>query len=156
MFDARTMSRDDEAILSKGPGHYEQSVIDAWVLDGAADRVARYAKQIADPNFIVLVAVANDEVLGFASSIPTKEKLSAIYVKPNKIGHIGRSLLAELEARTFQTAARLTVLASYSGVPFYLENGYTDDGPVSHLDETGQDVQCRNMKKLRDTNKHEG
>jgi hypothetical protein len=138
-----------EAILSKGADHYQGPTVEAWVTDAASERVARYTQQIADPQFVVLIAEASGEVLGFAVANPTKEELSAIYVKRNKIGRVGRALLSELETRAFATADRLTVLASSTGVKFYVENGYSDDGPAHYVDSTGPCVPCRTMKKHR-------
>jgi hypothetical protein len=51
-----------EAILAKGCGYYEQAMVEAWAGDGVAERIPRYLQQIADPELIVLIAEAGDDV----------------------------------------------------------------------------------------------
>lgn len=65
------------------------------------DRVARSERQIADPGFLVLVAEAGDELIGYGIAVPSHEQLRALYVKPNAIGRTGVTLLAGVETLTF-------------------------------------------------------
>jgi L-amino acid N-acyltransferase YncA len=139
-----------EAILSTDGEHYPAPTVEAWVTDGASDRVARYVQQIDDPQLIVLIAEAGDDVIGFAVADPTREELRAIYVKRNSVGRVGQTLLSEVERRAFATADRLTVVASETAVEFYVENGYSDDGPARYLDSTGSFVPCRTMRKRKE------
>jgi hypothetical protein len=114
------------------------------------ERVARYIQQIDDPRLIVLIAEAGGHVLGFAVADPAREELSAIYVKRNNVGRVGRALLSELERRAFTSADRLTVVAALTAVRFYAESGYSDDGPAHYTDSTGSSVPCRSMRKRKE------
>jgi hypothetical protein len=137
-----------EAILSKGPLHYQRSIVDTWVAEAAPERVARYAQQIADPEYIVHVAETGSDLIGFAICHPANAELSAIYVKPNTIGRVGRALLSQLETCAFQVTDALTIVASLNAVQFYTENGYVDGGPMYYVDSTGSRVPCRSMRKV--------
>ena len=138
-----------EAILSKAAGHYRQSTLDAWALGATPDRVARAEKQIADPEFIVLVAEADGEVIGYGVAVPSQEQLRALYVKPNAIGRVGSALLSELEKRAFRASEVLTCDASLNAVVFYAANGYTEQGRTNHVLSSGGSVPCMRMKKVR-------
>jgi ribosomal protein S18 acetylase RimI-like enzyme len=138
-----------EAILSKAAGHYRQSTLDAWALGPAPDRVARAAQQTADPGFIVLVAEAGDEIVGYGVAVPSREQLRALCVKPNAIGRVGSALLGEMEKRAFATAEVLTCDASLNAVAFYRANGYAEQGRVEHVVKSGASVACVRMKKVR-------
>jgi putative acetyltransferase len=140
-----------EAILSKGMDHYQRSIVVAWVADAAEERFTRYVQQIDDPDFVVLIAEADDEVIGFAIANQAKEELSAIYVKPNITGRVGSALLSQLETHAFEFVDTLTVVAALTAVRFYKANGYLDEGLVYYVDSDGSDVPCRNMRKRRAT-----
>jgi Acetyltransferase (GNAT) domain len=137
------------AILAKGCGYYEQPMVDAWVADGAAERVQRYEQQIADPELITLIAESGDDVLGFVIADPVNSELCTIYVKPNDSGRVGRALLAEAEMLAFRTSDRLTLVASLNAVQFYAENGYVDEGQVHWQSHDGSRSPCRKMRKER-------
>ena len=138
-----------EAILSKAVSHYKQSTLDAWAVGATPDRLARVEQQIADPGFIVLVAEAGDEVIGYGVAVPSDEQLRALYVKPNAIGRVGNALLSELEKHAFRTSEVLTCDASLNAVGFYRANGYTEHGRIEHVLSSGVSVPCMRMKKVR-------
>ena len=138
-----------EAILAKGCGYYEQSTIEAWAVDGAVERVPRYVQQIVDPDFIVLVAEKDDDVLGFVIADPVNSALSAIYVKPNGSGRVGCALLAEAEMLAFRRTNTLMRVASLNAVQFYADNGYVDQGPIDWQSYDGSRSPCRKMRKDR-------
>lgn len=138
-----------KAILSQSPGPYRQPTVDAWAAEAAANRAGRYAQDIADPDAIVLVAEAANEILGFAIAVPAMGELSTIYVKPNRIGRVGSALLLQLEELAWRTAESLTCVAALGAVPFYEANGFLDRGSVDYVDGSGAVVPCRQMKKMR-------
>jgi hypothetical protein len=138
-----------EAILSKAAGHYPQSTLDAWAVGATPDRVAGVGKQITDPEFIVLVAEAGDEVIGYGVAVPSHQQLRALYVKPNAIGRVGCALLSELEKHAFRAAEVLTCDASLNAAGFYGANGYTEQGRTDHVLSSGASVPCIRMKKVR-------
>jgi putative acetyltransferase len=137
------------AILGKARNGYAQPTIEAWAAEAAPDRAALYIRDIADPEVIVLVAESGGEVIGFAIAVPAQEELSAIYVAPNPIGRVGQALLSELERSAFESAATLNCVAALSAAPFYLANGYTEQGSTTYLDGSGAEVPCVRMKKGR-------
>jgi ribosomal protein S18 acetylase RimI-like enzyme len=138
-----------EAILSKSADHYPRSELDAWALGATPDRLARLERQIADPEFIVLVAEAGDGIIGYGVAVPSLGQLRALYVKPNPIGRVGSALLGELEKRAFRTAEILTCDASLNSVGFYRANGYTEEARMDHVLSSGASVACMRMKKVR-------
>jgi hypothetical protein len=138
-----------EAILSKARGPYQQRTIHAWAAEATPDRAVRYARDITDPQSIVLVAESGGELLGFAMAVPAKEELSAIYVKPNRVGRVGHALLSAVEGRAFQTAEALICIAALSAVPFYAANGYSGEKGIDYVDGSGAGVPCMQMKKHR-------
>jgi L-amino acid N-acyltransferase YncA len=138
-----------EAILSKAAGHYPQSTLDEWALGATPDRVARIERQIADPEFIVLVAEAGGKVIGYGVAVPSHQELRALYVRPNAIGRVGKALLSELEKQAFRTTEVLTCDASLNAVGFYRANGYTEQGRTDHVLSSGGSVPCIRMEKVR-------
>jgi hypothetical protein len=119
-----------EAILSKAAGHYDQTILHDWA--DAVD-VVRIKKRISDPNYIVLVATAADQMIGFAIAALSKNELQALYARPNPIGHVGRELLAALEIRAFEVVQSLGCDASLNAENFYKANGYAEQGRKDHI-----------------------
>ena len=140
-----------EAVLSKAAAHYAQATLRAWAAEATPHRVARLERQIADPDFVVLVAEAGDEIIGYAMATPSKNELRAVYVKPNPIGHVGRSLLAEVESWAFDAGTEfLACSASLNAEAFYRVNGYTEESRGQHRMRTGELMDCVFMRKTLD------
>src|SRR5258707_9458766 len=55
-----------EAIFAKAASHYDRPTLNAWVAADGVDRILRIEQEISDPGFIVLVAEAEGEIIGFA------------------------------------------------------------------------------------------
>lgn len=138
-----------EAILGKAAGHYPQPTLDAWARGVTPERVARAESQIADPEFIVLIAEAGDEPIGYGVAVPSRGQLRALYVKPNTIGWVGSALLSELEELAFGIAEVLTCDASLNAVEFYRAHGYSEVGSIGHVLSSGASVPCIRMRKVR-------
>ncbi len=140
-----------EAILAKAASHYDQIIVNEWA--GAMDdpdRAARIGKQISDPNYLVLVAEADGEIIGFAMADLSKNELRALYVKPNSIGKVGRVLLAALEKLAFEAAPFLVCEASLNAEGFYKANGYTEECRKNHVSNPrGVVSRVVQMKKVR-------
>jgi GNAT superfamily N-acetyltransferase len=140
-----------EAILAKAGSHYDQVIVQEWAgaMD-ASDRVARIGKQIFDPNYLVLVAEAATEIIGFAMANLSKNELLALYVKPNSIGKVGRALLAALEKLAFEKAPFLVCDASLNAEGFYKANGYTEECRKDYIPSPGGVIsRVVQMKKVR-------
>jgi GNAT superfamily N-acetyltransferase len=140
-----------EAILAKAGSHYDQVIVQEWAgaMD-APDRAARIGKQISDPNYLVLVAEAGGQIIGFAMANLSKNELQALYVKPNPIGKVGRALLAALEKLAFETAPHLVCDASLNAEQFYRANGYTEECRKDYVPSHGGVIsRVVQMKKVR-------
>jgi hypothetical protein len=137
-----------EAVFSKAQAHYELATLEAWSAGPTPDRIARVEQEISNADFIVLVAEAGHQIIGFAMGVPSKNELRAVYVKHNPIGNVGSALLSEIEKRVFMAGAKfLTCDASLNAQVFYQNNGYTPEGPIDHVLANGVTVPCVRMKK---------
>lgn len=108
-----------EAILAKASAHYNQSDLKAWAVGPTPERVARTQQQIADSEFVVLVAQTANQIIGFGVAVPSQQRLRALYVLPNEIGRVGHRLLEELETVAFRNTEALHCDASLNAVNFY-------------------------------------
>jgi GNAT superfamily N-acetyltransferase len=138
-----------EAVFAKAAGHYSRAILEAWAPGATTDRVVQVGHEIADPAFIVLVAEAAGDLIGFAMAIPTNGELRAVYVKPNRVGGVGRALLAEIEGRAFALADQLACDASLNAEEFYKANGYQAEAPIRHVLRRGTAIPCIRMSKRR-------
>ncbi len=139
-----------EAVFAKAAGHYDPARLESWSPGATPDRVARVEREIADPDFIVLVAEVEAEVVGFAMATPPQNKLQALYVKPNAEGRVGRALLAEIEKRAFSAGASLLAFdASLNAEAFYKANGYTETGRADYVSPSGEASPAVQMQKER-------
>jgi len=142
-----------EAVFSKAAGHYDQARLEAWSPGATPERVARVESEIANPDFIVLVAEANDEIIGFAMAHPAENKLGAMYVRPNLIGNVGRALLLEMEKQAFNAGAQfLEFDASLNAEAFYKANGYEEIGRADHVSANGDVSAAVQLRKKRSIN----
>jgi L-amino acid N-acyltransferase YncA len=62
-----------EAILSKAARHYDRATLNAWA--AREPPLARAEQEIIDPALIVLVAEAEDHIIGFVLASPTNNEL---------------------------------------------------------------------------------
>jgi GNAT superfamily N-acetyltransferase len=140
-----------EAILAKAAVHYDQLILNDWAgsID-ITDRVAHIKKKISDPNCIVVVAEAGDEIIGFAMAVPSKNELQALYTRPNPIGHVGQALLAAVEDLAFEAAEFLTCDASLNAERFYKANGYREECRKDQVSSSGAVISTAvQMRKQR-------
>ena len=135
-----------EAILARAGSHYDPVILKDWADAGNAGRMT---KRIADPDYRTLVTEAGAEIIGFAMASLSKGELLALYAKPNRIGHIGRDLLAAIEELVFQIVPLLVCEASLNAEGFYKANGYTAEGARDFVTSTGLISRVVRMKKPR-------
>jgi GNAT superfamily N-acetyltransferase len=139
-----------EAVFSKAAGHYSHARLEAWSPGATSERIHSVENEIADPAFIVLVAEFESKILGFATAIPARSELRALYVRPNSVGHVGRALLREIETRAFRAGAPwLQFDASMNAEAFYKANGYVEIGRAEHVASDGGRSAGVRLKKLR-------
>ena len=135
-----------EAILARAGSHYDPVILNDWA---DAANAGRIAKRITDPDYRTLVAEAGGEIIGFAMAALSMGELLALYTKPNRIGHIGRDLLAAIEPLVFQTTPLLVCEASLNAEGFYKANGYTAEGARDFVTSSGLISRVVRMKKPR-------
>jgi putative acetyltransferase len=139
-----------DAVHVTAAEHYDESILMEWSSRNR-DRVTKLRNQISDnaENELMLVAVRNSVVIGFAEAVPSKCELRAVYVDP-KCGRngVGRLLLSSLEKLVVERGAEeLWLDSSLTAQAFYAANGYTDEGTGMHRLRSGQEMQCVKMRK---------
>jgi len=148
--DASGMARvRREAILSKATTDYDQAIVNDWAdaMD-LPDRINQIEHAIADPGYVVVVAEAEGEMLGYAIANLRNRELQALYTKPNAIGGTGGALLAALEQRAFPAIPFLVCDASLNAEGFYRANGYTEESRNDFVTRRGLVSRVVRMKKL--------
>jgi len=151
--DARTlMLVHREAVFAKAPDFYDKARLEVWSPGATPERVAQIERDITDPNHIVLVAETDNQIIGFANASPSKNKLFQLYVKPNSIGNVGCTLLAEIEKQVFKAGAEyLEFDSSLNAEAFYKANGYWEVGRSDYVSNNGDRSAAVQMKKLMPT-----
>ena len=147
--DASGMARvRREAILSKATSHYDLAIVNDWAdaID-LPDRINRIEHEIGDPGYVVVVAEAEGELLGFGIANLRNCELQALYTKPDAIGGTGRTLLAALERRAFAAIPFLVCDASLNAEGFYRANGYTEESRNDFVTRRGLVSRVVRMKK---------
>jgi hypothetical protein len=138
-----------EAVLAKAAGHYDPDILNDWA--NAVD-AARIARQISDPDYRVLVAESDSEIIGFVMAVLSSHELKALYTRPDPIGGIGRALLSEIENLVFQTVPYLVCEASLNAEGFYKTNGYAEQCRADRVSRNGLISRVVWMKKYRPDN----
>ncbi|MET0679004.1 MAG: GNAT family N-acetyltransferase [Bradyrhizobium sp.] len=135
-----------EAILAKSASHYDPVILYDWA---DAGDIGRLATRISDPDYCTLVAEAGGEIIGFAMASLSKGELLALYARPNRIGNIGRDLLAAIEQLVFQAMPLLVCEASLNAEGFYTANGFISEGQKDFISSSGLISRVVQMKKHR-------
>lgn len=136
-----------DAVFARASSHYSTATMEAWSPGATPARVGRITSEISDSEFIVLVAEADDEVIGFAEAIPSKQELRAVYVRPNSVGQVGRWLLAELEELASKVTDTLTCTASLNAEAFYRACGYSGEEHCDVVFRPGVTLACVQLQK---------
>jgi putative acetyltransferase len=104
-------------------GSYSNQELDAWFHQYPADTIYRSWIETR----VLLVAVVDDQVVGFAQFHPERAVIEAMHVLPEFCRRgIGTKLVKELETQASQKGLdSLDVEASTNAEQFYLQCGYT-------------------------------
>lgn len=96
-----------------------------------------------------LVAVDDEEILGFAQLDPARGEIVGCYVHPRAHrGGVGSRLLAALVVRAAaRGVTELHLDASLNAVAFYQSAGFRADGPRRHRLDGGVDIACIHMRR---------
>jgi len=119
-------------------GHVPDAYLEA--LD-SSQRTAMWSRVIVQPDTVVLVATAQEAIVGFCSLLPSRDsdanpavaELSAIYVDPTRLrAGVGRSLIraaAEIaRSRSFVEVTLWVLTSNLSARAFYEAHGFEPDG----------------------------
>jgi hypothetical protein len=136
-----------QAVFAKLAGHYPRAALEAWAPGATPDRVLQVEREIADPAFIVLVAKAAGDVIGFAVAVPASCARSMS-------GSTGSAASAapcwlKLKPRLFALTDRLACDASPNAEAFYRANGYQAESRTRHVLLQGIAISCIRMSKQR-------
>lgn len=139
-----------DAVHITAAQNYDKSILSEWSSPNS-DRISKLQDQISDKaeNEVMLVAIRNRVVIGFAEAVPSKCELRAVYVDP-KCGRtgVGRLLLSALETLVVERGAdELWLDSSLTAQAFYAANGYIDEGTGMHRLRSGQEMQYVKMRK---------
>lgn len=109
---------------------YQPAQIDAWAPDD--DAVEDFRSAIQSERFVVLVAEADDDVVGYGVLSGATGTIDAVYVHPEHTGRgVATSLVHQLEERARMLALdAIELLASLNARRFYAKLGYGVVEPV--------------------------
>ncbi|WP_158059217.1 GNAT family N-acetyltransferase [Halorussus halophilus] len=111
-----------DSIREFGPEAYDDKQVAAWA--NKEDGIENYPLEADDHHLVV--AEADDTVVGYGHLVPANEEVRAVYVRPSVAGRgVGSTLLAHLEGYALgQGIDTLELWASLNAVWFYERTGY--------------------------------
>lgn len=133
------------SIRKLGASAYDDHQLKAWAAGTDPD-----GYRIGDPVVHVLVAEADDRLVGFGSLDVESQEITAVYVHPEHAGTgVGAELLSHLESRA--VAAGLTslrLLSSLNAVPFYRNGNWEVVSRCTHtIGPNEVELPCIEMEK---------
>lgn len=112
--------------------HRDEAILAAWLANKTPDTVRGWFERANDYS---VVAEWNGQVVGVAALLATGV-VALCYLAPEAhFQGFGRQMLAALEDEARRRGlTELTLTSTRTGLPFYLRNGYQDEGPAqTHL-----------------------
>lgn len=122
--DAESIVTVKRASISNTTGTYTPAQTDAWQPND--DAVESFRAAIEDEQFVVIVAVAGEEIQGYGALNVEKARIDAVYIHPDRMRKgLGSSLLRQLESRARVCGLdELEVVSSMNACDFYESFGY--------------------------------
>ena len=139
----------DAAIREKAFSQYSQDIIDTWAPAAITpDRIEKVEKQIASDNWLVIVAEAKKQILGYGAVSFVKNQLGAVYVRRNPYGRIGKQIMDYLLQKARENkCAFLEMDSSVNAEAFYRSVGFKTLSLGSHsMGQTGKEMSCIKMR----------
>ncbi len=134
-----------EAIEKKAPAFYGSDIIDEW--SWSIDRIEKIHREIQNQDSIYLVASLDDYIFGFGIANPKALELKSLCTRPNKVGRVGASILAELLDQCKKLGCPyLDLSSSLNAEKFYLENGFRVLEKGQHILSSGLAMDCIKMR----------
>lgn len=114
-----------ESIRALGPEAYDDTQVAAWAEKDGPDQYP-----IAEEGHHLVVAEADDGLVGYGHLVPGERAVRAVYVRPDRAREgVGSTLLAHLEGYALgRGVGRLELWASLNAVGFYERMGYRATG----------------------------
>ncbi|MEJ0063721.1 MAG: GNAT family N-acetyltransferase [Alphaproteobacteria bacterium] len=136
-----------EAIRKRAAGFYSEEIIADWARIPDEIERSRRRGEIANRDWIYLVAEADGEIIGFGIVIPSANELRALYSRPNPHGGVGSSILAALfDLCRQQGCAWLEMSSSLNAEKFYLDHGFRALSKSHHVSNSGVHYDCVKMR----------
>jgi hypothetical protein len=136
------------AVLAKAAQDYPPELIKEWVGTITEEKLIKLKGKILSPEYIVFVAVFDNEIVGFSEAFITEQELVACYTKPNPIGGVGKKLLQALESEVLALGCNvLKTDSSINAAPFYQKHGYILLEHGEHQLNSGAVMACAKMRK---------
>lgn len=134
-----------EAVEKRATAFYGVDIIDEW--SWGSDRIEKILGEIKNREFIYVVASLDDYILGYGIANPRALELKALCARPNKIGRVGASILAELQEQCRrQGCPHLDLSSSLNAEKFYLDNGFRILEKCHHILASGLAMDCIKMR----------
>ena len=128
---------------------YDANTRDEWAPPVNALRIERFLHDREADGETTLVATDGGDIVGFASMVPVKCVLRAVYISPRYWRRsIGRKLLLAIEELATQEGVpTLHLKSTLSAEAFYRVCGYTKTGDGMHILRSGRKMACVEMCK---------
>jgi putative acetyltransferase len=137
------------AIHGCASSDYDADTLNEWAPPVDPMRVDGLLREKVADGMTMLVATEVDDVVGFASIVPSRSTLRAVYIASRfQRRGIGKKLLAAAEEFAKQQGvSTLHLNSSLNAVAFYRACGYEKVGDGVHRLRSGRQMACIQMSK---------
>jgi Acetyltransferase (GNAT) domain len=136
-----------QAILSKALDYYGHKIVQSWSPEITPERIQNVEAEIAQQEWIYLVAENTEGIIGFGIVVPENFELRAVYVRSNRSGSVGTIILKELLSQAkLKNLSYLELDASSNSAEFYERNGFRVLAQGIHVLSTGDEMACVKMR----------
>ena len=134
-----------EAVEKRATTFYDTNIINEW--SWTPDIIEKFLGEIKNQDFIFVVASVDDYILGYGVANPSVLEFKSLSTRPNKVGRVGASILAELIQQCKKLGCPyLDLSSSLNAEKFYLDNGFRVLGKSQHILASGLAMDCINMR----------
>lgn len=142
-----------DAVEKKAATFYGANIISEW--SSRPDRIEKILSEIQNRDVIYVVASLDDYILGYGIAIPKALELKSLCARPNKVGRVGSSILAELLEQCKKLGCPyLDLSSSLNAEKFYLDNGFRALEKGQHILASGLAMDCIQMRVDLNSNRN--
>ncbi len=136
------------AVRSTASRDYGPEITSEWSPEVTSERIQKYIKESL-PTETTLVAVIENQVVGFGAIVEASNELRAVYVHSEFGGMgVGAALLFGLEKLAKELGCKeLKMDSSLTAAPFYAHHGYEEIERGFHNLRSGKIMACVKMRK---------